>query len=707
MNIALGIRVALAGGRESLARVALMAAGVGAGVLLLLLTLSAMPVLQTHVDRLAWHRTTERSAPTAADPAMWLAVTDHYAGRDIIRVHVAALGSRPPVPPGIDRLPGPGEVFASPALAGLLAEAPEDQLRQRFPGRVTGTIGPDGLIGPAELVGIVGHTPAQMSNMHGAQQIRGIEQPRLRVNFGDPWQTATWVIGILIAGPIVVLVMMATRIGGARREQRFAAIRLAGATRLQTAVLAAAETALAAIVGSFMGLMGYLAIRPLAASQITLGHGTPIFAEDIAAPLGQALLVLVAAPVVAVATTLVALRPVQLGPLGVRRGAPRRPPQAWRLLPLAAGVLAAWAAAAGDNDPATGRGPLVASATVLAPSLILVGLALTGPWVCMWASRGMARISAGPASLIVARRIAADPYSTFRSVSGAALAMFLATAVGLAAQVERDGGAEREMVLDDGIIAVHVSGAPAESLAPLMSERVVVARLGADNRVVVACGELARVSKVTCPLPVQYADKPVDQLFTLPEIFSPRGYAEPGPGSAGLPVQTLFVPTDGSLATQERIRTFAAVTVPSARTVTNGAIATRHLAAIDGYDALLPPLMVFVLIVAACSLTVSVVSGLMERRRPLALLRAAGVRIGELRRIVLLETGVPLALTVLGGVGAAILVAYTSVPRDEWMLPSAGFFAGLGIGAVAAFALTLIALPIMDVATRHDSVRFE
>src|SRR5262245_63826172 len=90
----------VAGGRESLARMALMAVGVAVGVPLILVALSALPIMQSHIDRLAWHRTTAASPPTAPDHALWLAVTDRYAGRDIIRLHVAALGPRPPRPSG-------------------------------------------------------------------------------------------------------------------------------------------------------------------------------------------------------------------------------------------------------------------------------------------------------------------------------------------------------------------------------------------------------------------------------------------------------------------------------------------------------------------------------------------------------------------------------------------------------------------------------
>ena len=90
------LRLVLGGGREAVARMALMASGVAVGVILILLSLTALPVLQSHVDRLAWHRTSADTPATAPDPALWLAVTDRYAGHDVIRVQVAALGTRPP-----------------------------------------------------------------------------------------------------------------------------------------------------------------------------------------------------------------------------------------------------------------------------------------------------------------------------------------------------------------------------------------------------------------------------------------------------------------------------------------------------------------------------------------------------------------------------------------------------------------------------------
>ena len=73
----------------------------------------------------------------------------------------------------------------------------------------------------------------------------------------------------------------------------------------------------------------------------------------------------------------------------------------------------------------------------------------------------------------------------------------------------------------------------------------------------------------------------------------------------------------------------------------------------------------------------------------------------------LLETGLPLVITALGGMGTAMLVTYMITPGEHWGLPDATFFAGLDLAMVAALAVSALALPLMDVATRHDSARFE
>jgi hypothetical protein len=734
VNILLGIRMAVAGGRESLARMALMTVGVAIGVPLVLLAIVAVPILQKHTDRLAWHRTTADSRPTAPDHALWLAVTDRYAGRDIIRVHVAALGPRPPVPPGVQRLPGPGEKLVSPALARLMLAVPDDQLDNRFPGSVVGNIGPDGLIMPDELVVIVGHTPEQMRAMAGAIEIRGVEQPGDNEDLIAFWGILFGMVAVLVIGPVVVFIAMTTRVGGARREQRFAAVRLAGATRLQTAVLAATETAVAAITGTLLGWLAFGMLRPAVANRVTLGHGMPIFVEDVTVPLVVLVIVLFGVPALAVGTTLVALHPVQMTPLGVRHRAPRRPPGLSRLVPIGAGLSGFWLSIRLSNAPGADYPVHVQFALQLifmvSTLCILVGFFLAGAWLCMWISRAMARFSRGTTTLVVARRIAADPYSTFRAVGGAAIAVYVATSLGFAAAAsERPSPVESRSVLgsvrpalDPGVVAVHVRGVPEAALAPLMADGVVVARLAPDDQVVVSCAELARVTDLDCPLP-RYREGGfpfqdylrAEDLFALPypdasaadHIFQPSTFTEPGPDAGGLPVQTLFIPTDGTRAALERVRTLAAVTVPQSRSKTRDDLATGPLLDVSALDSVLPYAMVFILLFTACSLTVSVIAGVLERRRPFALLRASGMRLRELRRVVLLETGAPLAFAVVFGVGLAALQSFVAFSPGNWVLPRAEFFAGLGGGVLAAFAVSLIALPFMNTATRLDAIRFE
>jgi hypothetical protein len=121
MNLWLGVRMAFAGGREGAVRMALMAGGIAIGVVLVLFPLTAMPVQQAHIDRLAWHRTDPASPATAPDPALWLPVTDRYAGQDVIRVQVAALGPQPPVPPAWTGCPARARWSSHPRWPGCSA----------------------------------------------------------------------------------------------------------------------------------------------------------------------------------------------------------------------------------------------------------------------------------------------------------------------------------------------------------------------------------------------------------------------------------------------------------------------------------------------------------------------------------------------------------------------------------------------------------
>jgi hypothetical protein len=346
----------------------------------------------------------------------------------------------------------------------------------------------------------------------------------------------------------------------------------------------------------------------------------------------------------AVATTLVSLNRAQITPLGARNRQRRKVPRATRLVPLVVGIVGLNIVDDIQSDPNYVGNATVAGLSVLFPLSILGGVVLVGPWVCMWIGRGVARLSRRATTLIAARRIASDPYTAFRAISVAAVAMFVATVFGLfMALAETEDGDGNRPVLDQGVVAVRVRDAPERTLGPLLAQATVVARAGSDGNIVVACADLAQVMTVTCP---------VDRE----NVNLPWGILEPQLASA---------------------------------------------------DVVLPAAMVFILLVAACGLTVSVITGLIERRRPFALLRASGVRLGDLRRVVMLETGVPLVITTIGGVGIALIVVYSNVPRSEWVAPHPLFVVGLVVGLLVAFAVSSVALPLLNNATRYDAVRYE
>src|SRR5205085_11586716 len=112
-----GLLRSRANGRESAWRLAVTAGAVAMRVTLLLVTLAGTNALHAQDVRSAWLSTSAHNVHPSVDEAttdpLWGTVTlDQFGSKEIDRVDVAATGPRSPVPPGISRLPGPGEYWA-------------------------------------------------------------------------------------------------------------------------------------------------------------------------------------------------------------------------------------------------------------------------------------------------------------------------------------------------------------------------------------------------------------------------------------------------------------------------------------------------------------------------------------------------------------------------------------------------------------------
>jgi hypothetical protein len=707
----LGLRLALGGGREGLVRLVFMAVGVGVGVALLLLALTAPHALRGRYERMAWQDAAyaARSPETNDDPvadsaegALFLAVSDYYDGRPMIRAYLAPLGADPPVPPGLSRAPGPGEVAVSPALRRLLESTSDSELDDRFPGRVTRTIGPEGLAHDNDLVGIIGRTPEQLVGVRSVAVVHGFTRVQ---------PTAWAIVAVLVffalsstglvLVPIAWLIVAVSRVAWRQRERRLAVIRLVGATPAQVSMVGAAEAGLAAIPGAVLGLGLYEVGRRVLSATLTF-QGGHFWLDDVAVPPWWLAAILVAAPVLVMLTTVASLRAICARPLAPRRRAQRGLASRWLVVPLVVGLGGQFALlpiqdrlTASGSD---GRPPPVASIGALLTLLAVAGFVLVGPRLVALVGRWIARRSRTVPSLLAARRIADNPQATFSSVAAVGLA-----AVGLAyigctvavvpAPPDTSGTGAWADSMRPGVVSVQTGGVPRATVEPLLSGGAVAVGWSYATGPVAACADLVRVLYVTCP-------------------YDPHtGYAEPtkpiGPNAT---IELIYITTDGSLAAENRLRTRAANLVPNAIINSNRDPIDRNLETFfRDLDRFATVAALFVLIIGAFGLAASMVGGLIERRRSFALLRASGVRLGELGRAVLLETTATMAVVSVVGVGVGMLLAYGSTRQAgvAWRWPGPDVYGLVAAGVLAALIFSTIALPLLKLTTRHDAVRFE
>ena len=779
--IGLGLRLVLSGGREAVIRFVVLAAAVGLGVGLLLTAVAATNAVTTWNNSHAWLWTGTASVPpgpaAGIAPLWWHPSGDIFDGQQINRFDVAATGTSSPVPPGLTHDPGPGQYYASPAFAALLRSTPANQLADRYPGRLAGTIGDAALSSPDSLVIIIGHTPAQLAGTPGSVPVTSIAtmvpgrfdaqaNPK-GLDYMPPSagiessgiDLILSVVALAMLAPVLIFIATATRLSAARREQRFAAMRLVGATRKQVSLLAATESTAAAVLGVAAGFGIFFLLRAPVAGIPFLGE--PFFPADISLSLPDILAVAIGVPVAAAVAARLALRRVHISPLGVARRTTPRPPRAWRVLPLLAG-LAELGFFVVHGTPASPGGEVWA----LIPGflLIIVGLIIAGPWLTMAAARVMARRTGRPSALIAARRLADDPRAAFRAVSGLVLALFITTVavVGIATQDAKDltrfATPAAAAVVTDQLAASGSftsaqepakSGAgPAAPAAPLAAQLrgipgvlgVVVVRavpkltipgafhnLGTGPGVlpspvpagVVSCAQLATVPALgRCPagataaaFPEDGFDGPLDGTtsagITWPAVNVPAARLDT------LAVDAINVGTNGSVPAIEQARTVLenahAYFAPSAPSTLGDLIRQDH-SGDDAYRQLANTVILVSLPIAGCTLAAAIAAGLADRKRPFSLLRLAGARLALLRRVVALESAVPLlaVAAVAIGTGFGASAEYASVAQHYPMVaPGAAYYLITAGGILAALGIIAATFPLLARITGPEVARNE
>ena len=727
----LGLQLTLRSGREALARLLVTAAAVAVGVALLLGVLAEFHAYQDNGNKQCWSCTQGAPVPGTlpAHGELWNNSVDFYQGQTISRLDVAALGPGAPVPPGITHLPPAGDYYASPALAALLATVPADQLGARFPGTMIGTIGQPGLSGAGELAIYIGHTPAQLDQIPGTAWVTSINSAPDHEVF-SPFFRYAFGIGVLaVVFPILVLIATSTRLAADRREERFAALRLVGGTPGDIRIVATIEAMISAFLGAALGTVIFLLVRPALAGAALVG--TQYFESELTPTLAGYAAMLIGVPIAAAIAALVSLRRVQISPLGVTRRATPKPPTFWRLVALVIG-LGVFAYGLSKTTRQSIGAPAYPGL-----HLTMIGLVIAGPWLTAQAARLFGRIASGSSALLAARRLADNPKRAFRAVTGLTLAVFLGTMVGLlvpavnATEATPTAGALSDILIGQaGLPAAAgqhlisgISAIPGAAVYPLYdlsagAEPKMVAVSCADMRAVGGLGQCAPGMRA-----VQVQD---DSIFDDNPVYGDKPIVSAtSPAYTGnltkLPLQTVLIKVN-SPATLERVRTYLAVNAPPqvggdsgnspTPSRTFGETLQIRTARATTFEKIMYAAVALTLIVAGCSLAVSVGGGLVDRKRPFTLLRVGGTPASVLSRVVLLEAAVPLVTATV--VAAAIayattLTAFLRLAPVGTAIPQLGrdYYTIMGIGLVAAFGVIALTLPLLRRMTAPSTIRFE
>jgi hypothetical protein len=393
----------------------------------------------------------------------------------------------------------------------------------------------------------------------------------------------------------------------------------------------------------------------------------------------------------------------------------------------------------------------------------MIGLVIAGPWLTAQAARLFARFVKGPSPLLAARRLADNPKVAFRTVTGLVLAVFLGTIVaGLLPAVNATTATPSANGLDNVLLDTFGGGAgpfgPA-GLSPHASTTLLgelrgfkgattypvyaipqsrqpkVKPPGVHHRghpggggpqgstydSIISCASLKGLAvlgqcapgtqavKVTASS-LLFSDNPT---FSTQPIANASNPAVPDNFSR-LYLEAVLVRVNNS-ATLERVRTFLDTHTPQSGSnppKTFGEAVQIRLAYADTLSRLVYIAVALTLLVAGCSLAVTVGGNLVERKRPFTLLRVSGTPTATLYRVVLLEAILPLAAATVVAAGTAYGIAVLTVDRMApagTPTPTLGhvYFATMGVGLLISLLVILVTMPVLGRMTAPSNVRFE
>ena len=729
-------RLLVANDRSARRRLAGIVAGVMVGVALFLMLLAAAQAFPERSMRSSWASTALISGPSEQsnhtdlqpDHALTdgeLAVASNVDVVDnrlitVLRVALPESGTTSVRIPGSDVVPKRGEYLASPALAKRIASLPTDQLGDRY-GKQVGVLSPEAVEGPDSLVAVVG------TDLGTVATSEFYIPPQVVTSFqGIPFESESYRIATLVGAiavlvPALLLVGIVTDLGAAQRAERFATLRLIGATPQQVARTAALEIGATTFVGALAGVALYLAMIPVA-GQITLRTSRFYYSDLLRSPV-NAVLAVVVTTAGAAAVAWWRTRRADLGPLGGSRERTERRPRLISLAPVilgTVGLISTPTVAHQDSDLTIYLLPASFLCTML-------GLLWAGPLLTWWVARGGRALARSAAQVIGFNRITQHPRAVFRAVAGVVAAVYAMTVFAVAITAAAgthdvtQGGGHLSPTTLEAMPAVSDEGAVSGAVDRLAAvpgvTTVTVGRIsgnGKQNRVIL---EADKAEALGAP----HVAAPGGAVSISTRWLHQNAAASPSPVSAeelasarehGAPI--ILVGTDpASPGAIERARTALATsglplgtapTSPSSIQAIEGSAMENQFAQL-GYIGIL-----IAAGISAVSLGVSTVAALLGRRRVLGLLRLVGMPVATLRSMISYETMLPAVTALVMSVGLGWLTAWSLISgvsgrRISW--PDGGYWLVLGACLALVVVATLASTRYGRRMLADTTVRFE
>ena len=328
--------------------------------------------------------------------------------------------------------------------------------------------------------------------------------------------TLAFVAAALLLPAVWTLAQAAVRLAIARRDDRLAALRLAGATRGQVTAMAVLDAVAQALVGVVIGAMLALAVTP-GIARIEF-QGMPFTVAELLPPAWVWLAAAGAVVAIALVAALASLQRVHVTPLGVAQRVTAKRLSLWRIAGFGLAIAAYVALVVLDLVP------VEMTVSIVLISIVVLSYALIGPLVIQGIAWLVAKGARSPATLLAARRVVDDPRGAFNIVGAMAIAVMAGGFASLApAMAVGDDPMSNDMATG-AVLTIAIAGVLGAVLAGIAQsakvldqrrEHQAMHRMGVDLPVMRA----AIVRQVTLPLIVGVGGAAaVALLLILPTI---------------------------------------------------------------------------------------------------------------------------------------------------------------------------------------------